>query len=192
MGNFKKDVPKQIRVGALQKKLLLLLAGGFSLALSGTPVGYFKVLSQMSKEWNKINDNSMRKAIRSLYKSKLIKFKENPDGRIELILDEDGEHRALSYKLEEMKITKPKQWDGKWRVIIFDIPEHLKKAREALRGHLRQLQFYQLQKSVFVIPYECGDEIEFLIEIYDVRQYVRQLIATGLDNELHLKKIFEI
>jgi DNA-binding transcriptional regulator PaaX len=54
------------------------------------------------------------------------------------------------------------------------------------------LRFYQLQKSVFVLPYECRDEIEFLIEFYDIRSYVRQIVAEKIDNELHLKEIFKI
>ena len=60
-----------------------------------------------------------------------------------------------------MKIRKPAKWDGKWRIVVFDIPENLRSIRQALREHLCRLQFYQLQKSVFVLPYECGDEIEF-------------------------------
>ena len=63
-----------------------------------------------------------------------------------------------------MRINKPKKWDRKWRIILFDIPEKIRKARDVFRYHLNQLGFYEFQKSVFVHPYNCKDEIDYLIE----------------------------
>jgi len=76
--------------------------------------------------------------------------------------------------------------------VVSDIPEELKKAREAVRHHLKRLGFYPLQKSVFVFPYECENELEFITEFYNIRRYVRYIIAEKIDNEFHLKKIFNI
>ena len=56
--------------------------------------------------------------------------------------------------------------DGEWRIVIFDIPEKFKKAREALRMKLKELGFLELQKSVFIFPYECEDEINFIVEVF--------------------------
>ncbi len=89
-----------------------------------------------------------------------------------------------------MAIKKPQHWDGMWRVVLFDIPERQRKAREALRTDLKQLGLRELQKSVFVHPYPCGDEVDFIIELYQLRPFVRQLVATTIDSELHLKKRF--
>ena len=85
-----------------------------------------------------------------------------------------------------------KKWDTYWRIVVFDIPEKHKKAREALRHKLKELGFYKFQKSIFVIPYECKDEIDFIIEIFQIRPYVRYIVAKTLDNEIHLKKIFDL
>lgn len=182
----------QIRLGAVQKKILVLLVGGLSLGLSHNPRQQFKIVKQMGKEWGKINQRALRQSIRSLYERKLIDIKENKDGTLSLILNDNGKQKTLTYELENIKIKPPKSWDRKWRLIIFDIPEKIKKVREAMRDHLKQLGFYQLQKSVFVFPYKCQDEIEFLIEFYDLRPYVRQVIAENIDNELHLKQIFKL
>ena len=89
-----------------------------------------------------------------------------------------------------MEIRKPKVWDKKWRIVLFDIPELHRKSRDALRYRLRQLGFFEYQKSVFVHPYDCRDEIEYIIESYRIRKFVRFIIADSLDNELHLKKDF--
>lgn len=182
----------QIRLGAVQKKILILLMGGLSLGLSHNPRQQFRVVKQIGKEWDKINQQALKRAIRSLYERKLTDIKENKDGTISLILNDNGKQKVLTYEIENMKITLSKNWDRKWRIVIFDIPEDFKKIREAMRGHLKQLGFYQLQKSVFIFPYKCHDEIEFLIEFYNIRPYVRQIIAEKIDNELHLKQIFKI
>lgn len=51
------------------------------------------------------------------------------------------------------------EWDGKWRVVIFDIPKELHTKRNQFRRRLKLMGFHMLQKSVFVFPYPCEEEI---------------------------------
>lgn len=176
--------------GIVQRKILLLLLGGFGLGLSGSPKRYFRILKFIGKEWQKINREELWRSIRRLYQSKLVSERHNKDGSITLVLSDRGRHRALRYQLDEMKIKEPQTWDRKWRIVIFDIPEGQKKIRDALRFHFRQLGLKELQKSVFVYPHSCDDEVDFLIEFYDIRPHVRKIIAESIDNELHLKQKF--
>jgi DNA-binding transcriptional regulator PaaX len=179
-------------LGETQRKILLLLFGGIALGLSGSPKKYFQILKAISKEWKEINKQSLKRAIKKLYESKLIAEKYNPDGTITLVLTDKGRQKVLTYNIDEMEIKKPKQWDGKWRIVLFDIPNKIRKIRDILRCHLRNLGFYEFQESVFVHPYDCKDEIDYLIELYDIRRFVRFIIAESLDNELHLKKHFDL
>ncbi len=117
--------------------------------------------------------------IKRLERQKLISWSET-DGKLKLILTEDGKRKVLKYRLEELKIKKPKKWDGLFRVIIFDIPETKKVAREMLRKKLKELEFQHLQKSVFVSPYECRNEIDFLKNAYEVAPYVSYILATDI------------
>ena len=180
------------RVGTVQRKVLLLLLGGLALGLSGSPARYFRILKMMGREWRDINRQALWRAIRALYQSRLIKTVYNTDGTITLILSEDGKKRALTCKIDTMTIGRPEKWDGKWRVVIFDVPERRRKVRDALRYHLRQLGFFELQKSVFVHPYPCTDEIDFLVEGYHIRSHVRQIVADKIDNEPHLRQKFDL
>lgn len=189
---IKTKIKTSKRLGSFQRKLLLLFLGSLSIGFSYNPRQQSWILKQMQREWNRINREVLRRAIKSLYTSKLINMKNGNDGSIKIILTENGKQRALEYKIDEMVIKTPKIWDWKWRIVIFDIPEKHKRKREAMRQHLEKLGFYKLQKSVFVLPYECGNEIEFLIEFYDIRSCVRQIVAEKIDNELHLKEIFKI
>lgn len=179
-------------LGKNQQKILLLLMAGLAMGLSHSPKQHFKILKAIPKEWREIDRQNLKRAIKNLYQSKLIKEKENADGTITLVLTDKGKEKALTYNLDEMEIKKPAQWDKKWRVVLFDIPERIKKVREAIRGHLKNLGFYEFQKSVFVHPYDCKDEIEYLIEFYDIRRFVRFIVAESLDNELHLKSHFNL
>ena len=178
-------------ISPTKQKILLLLLGGLALGYSYTPKTQWKVLKQISYEWKKINKEKLRKDINQLYQTKLIRRKENSDGSYTIELTEKGRMKSLTYHFEEMKI-KGENWDGKWRLIVFDIPESKRKGRDALRDKIRKLGFYELQKSVWVYPYECKNEIDFIIEFFGLRKYVRFGILESIDNELHLKKIFNL
>ncbi len=180
------------RFGVIQQKILLLLLSGLALGLSGSPKAYFQIIKTAGKNWREIEKRALRRAIKGLYESKLINGKQNKDGSITIILTVEGKRKALTYQLDDMKIKKPSKWDKKWRVVLFDIPENRKRIREILRFHLKKLEFCELQKSVFVHPFDCKDEIDYLIEFYDIRRFVRFVIADSIDNELHLKQKFNL
>lgn len=176
-------------ISSTKKKILLLLLGGLTLSLNRSPGRYFKILGEIKKEWRGIEKRKLINEIRGLYQSRLISVKNNSDGALSLVLAENGRRKALKYNLEKMEIPKQK-WDGKWRIVVFDIPEIRKDARNALREMLKRLGFYELQKSVFVHPYECKNEIQFIVEFFQLNKNVRYGILESIDNELHLKNIF--
>ncbi len=181
-----------IKIGPIQKKILLMLLGGFVLGASRNPKQYWKVVGALKYEWKKIDRQSLERAINALYESKLISEKTNNDGSVTMILNSNGKRKALTYNLETIEIKKPEKWDGKWRVVVSDVPEKLRKMRSSLRFHLYKLGFYPLQKSVFVHPYECQKEIEFITEWYRGRKFVRFITAEKIDNELEIKKYFNL
>ncbi len=190
MKSIEKIRYKKLRIGPVAQKILLLLEGGLALSLTQRPDAYFKIIRGISKEWQAINKRTLHESIKKLYQSRMIDYKENDDGSITLILSEEGKRRALKYNLETLKIKKPTKWDGLWRIVIFDIPEHFKQGRNVLALKLKQLGFYPLQKSVFIYPYECKNEVDFIIEIFNLRPYVRFILAKETDIDLDLKNKF--
>lgn len=181
-----------VRVGTTQQKLLLLLSAGLALGLTRSPKTYWWILKQIPKELQRVDRQALERAINSLYKSHLLREKHNSDGTTTLILSENGRNRVLQFNINKMEIKKPKEWDGKWRVIMFDIPERLKRLRESLRFHFKEIGLIELQKSVLVYPYPCHKEIEFVLEFYNARKYVRFLLVEKIDNGLHLEKKFNL
>jgi CRISPR/Cas system-associated endoribonuclease Cas2 len=176
----------------LKKKILLTLLGLAAAGLSYTPRQQQKAFREIGKLWKEnINGKELKSQTDSLYRSKLIHRKNNKDGTITLFLTNKGKMKALTYKFEELKLKREK-WDGKWRMIFFDIPEKQRFARDVLRDKIKKMGFYELQKSVFIFPYECENEIQFVIEIYGIIKWTRFAVIEKIDNDIYLKNFFGI
>lgn len=125
--------------------------------------------------------NRFLQDLRRLQSRELIELREHPAGIVKIILKRRGKEVALTFTLEGMNIKKPLRWDEKWRLIIFDIPENKKHARNTLQMKLKELNFYALQKSVFIHPYPCEDEIDFISQIFDVRDHILLLTVDDFE-----------
>ncbi|MBU4479920.1 hypothetical protein KKG48_00550 [Patescibacteria group bacterium] len=183
---------KRIRLGKNQKKIALFLLGGLSLGLSNNPRKSFEIVSEMYDEFKNFDKNELKRSIKSLYESNVIDCKENSDGTTTIFLSNSGKKKVITYSIDNLEIKKPKKWDGKWRFVLFDIPETQKRLRRVLGGHLKILGFFEFQKSVFAHPYDCKDEIDYMIEHHEAREFVRFIVADSVDNELHLKTFFNL
>jgi len=148
---------------------------------------YFK--NQSRKRWIE-----KQKMLRDLERRKYISFKEMNDGTVKIELMHRGRKFVRQYQLEKMQMQKPKQWDKKWRVLLYDIPTYNKRASDAFREKLKQLGLYQLQKSVWVSPYECIGEIEFLCGVFniDINKHVLYFTTSDIPKERMLKSFFKL
>jgi len=78
-------------------------------------------------------------------------------------LTDKGEEMAVYIRDRYSILEKP--WDGKIRLVIFDIPENKKSQREWLRLELLFMQYKLLQKSVYIGKYPIpGDFYQELIK----------------------------
>lgn len=133
-----------------------------------------------------------KKIITQLKKQKFITIKDNSDNTVTVRITKHGMVRALTYQLETMQLKKQKNWDKKWRLVIFDIPDKYKKVRDIFRIRLRQLSLYPLQESIYVSPYPCFNEIEFLRELYGISFTVKYLLVEKIEDDEELRKHFEL
>jgi DNA-binding transcriptional regulator PaaX len=111
-------------------------------------------------------------------------------------VEERGEKKyraTLKGKTKILRFLKrEKSWDGRWRIVIFDIPETQKKMRHFFRIGLIDLGFRQLQKSVWICPYNIADRVEELIDYHQAKDYVHYLLVEELDNRDVLMKLFKL
>ncbi|MBI5220658.1 MAG: hypothetical protein HY978_02370 [Candidatus Liptonbacteria bacterium] len=134
----------------------------------------------------------LRRDLKKLQDRSLVSWREHTDGRIEIKLARRGEEVMLVHKLDSLALPRPKHWDNKWRLITFDIPHSCKRARDAFRRKLRDLNFHPLHKSVFLTPFPCEDEIDFLAAVLDVRPHVLILEVCHFEGEAKLKRHFNL
>lgn len=174
-----------------KRRILFALMAGISIGLHRSPQQYFKIIGSIPKEWRTMKTRYLRDCIREFYEDKLVSFKESSNGICKIILTEKGKQKTIAINADNLTIKRPSLWDRKWRIVIFDIPENEKKARDALRHKLKDMGFYCWQKSVFVHPYNCLEEIEFLVELFQIRSYVRFFEASKIMNESELLLHFD-
>lgn len=140
----------------------------------------------------KYSKKKIKDALAGLKRRKFIKIIKEKDGKARVKLTNKGRKRILEMSLEIVKIKKPAKWDGKWRIVIFDIPVEKNLAREALRSKMKNLGFCQLQKSVWINPYECEDEILFISEAYEVERHIEIITAENLLHEKEIRRAFNL
>lgn len=106
-------------------------------------------------------------------------FHLTPKGRLQIL---------KHLHLEKLGVKK---WDGRWRIVVFDVPEDRRKWRERLRIMLvRSLGFYPLQESVYITPYPVPKELDEILEDKGLREHFRYLTVTEIDGEPQLKRQF--
>jgi phenylacetic acid degradation operon negative regulatory protein len=180
------------RLGKIQKRLLLLFMGGLAFGMTRNFGKQIKILKEFGTEWEQIPNHTINNALHSLYEAQFVEKKVLKDGKIEIIISKNGIRRAMIENLRTLKITRPKKWDGYFWIILFDIPEKRKRIRDALRFHLKKMDFCELQKSVFVIPFPCVKEIKFIAEYYHIKKHIRIIEARSIDHEKEIMNYFKL
>jgi DNA-binding transcriptional regulator PaaX len=122
----------------------------------------------------------IKRSLKVMQKMDLVSIAEK-NGRTTIRLTKAGKKKVLSFKLDDMQLKKPSIWDKKWRLVIFDIPISHNQARIMFTNKLRELGFEMIQRSVWVSPYECEDEVDFIKEVYEIRPFVRVVTAESID-----------
>lgn len=142
----------------------------------------------------KLDRDSVYAGLYYLKKRGLIKvYRKN--GEQNFILTHVGKKKSqpcrTTFKFADFFIGPSKHhWDGKWRILIFDIPEKLRRYRDFLRTELSSLGFYQLQKSVWVHPLPIPEA--FWKEVIDpgLLSFVRIGVLESINQEAELKDYF--
>ena len=137
------------------------------------------------------NKSKLKDTLRYMEKNELIGFS-GDEASITLTLKEKGNIKALKYNIDELSIPRPKKWDGKWHVVIFDVPEKYKLVRHVLKNKLDELSFKQIQKSVYIHPFPCEDIIEMIRSVYGIRPFVKTMTAINIEDESKLRKYYHL
>jgi len=140
--------------------------------------------------------NRLKHLNRKSYNNALYKMKKrgvvkeiSKDGKKILKLTQKGELEIL---LAKAKLPRPKKWDKKWRLLVYDIPEDAKEKRHLLRSLLKKNNFYKLQASVFINPYPLNREAITYLQKTGLSAFIRIMKIEEMDNDKDLKIRFNL
>ena len=132
----------------------------------------------------------VREALFRLEKKGLVKCEKTRNGRAARLTRRGKELVHRMELMEALQIRHPKRWDGRWRIVIFEIWERRRKVRDKLRFLLGKVGFYKLQGSVWVYPYDCEEIAALMRADMHLGNGVLYLIAEGIENDAKLKRHF--
>lgn len=185
MGKIEEISASKLRRTKLQEAILITIA-------SGGRSGASALLPEIANSTFKLKINSSvrkKEIVRStavrLARKGLIKFENNY-----YHLTNAGEKVMEHWRLTDFKLEKPKKWDGRWRLVIFDIPEKRRKIRDEVRQIFKNAGFIRLQDSVWVYPYDCEDVIGLMKTDFNLGRNMLYIIADEIENDKYLRDEF--
>ncbi|MDP3996685.1 MAG: hypothetical protein Q8P86_03270 [bacterium] len=188
MGRIEENSKRKNRKGEIQKMILGSIA---AVGIVGTALVAPNVLGAMAKLG--IISTKRQREVVNRARTRLLErglLCQNKNGFLEIT--KAGEEKLRQLKLADFKLNKPKKWDKKWRILIFDIKECRRKTRNQLRQTLRLIGFEKLQQSVWVYPYDCEDLIALLKADFMIGKDMLYIIADEIEGSGRLKKIFNL
>ena len=137
-----------------------------------------------------------KRADQALYRlrdKKLIVFSKIEGRRPIVHLTERGRMEITKIILRQYKISEAAVWDGKWRVVIFDIREKRRKIRQRLRVFLTGAGMLRLQDSVWIPPHPC-DEFVALVRanLESGTGELLYFISEGFESDRRLREYFNL
>lgn len=188
-------VVKKTNYGAVSRVVLSVVAAAGIVSVALVAPGALQLLASgyrasRRNQRRKAFPADIRVAVKSLAKRGLVKVYQSR-GETVVCLTEAGHTELLKYSLQE-KMLVQKKWDGKWRMIIFDIEERRRKARDRVRRDLQSFGLVKLQESVWVYPYDCEEVVTLLKAEYRVSKDVLYVVAGEIEGDTWLRKQFQL
>ncbi|MEK7515677.1 MAG: CRISPR-associated endonuclease Cas2 [Patescibacteria group bacterium] len=189
MGIMERSAKRERRIGAFQQAMLYAALGGVMIAIGAVP-DFRKVLKYYTGAKKGARFNYRVKTVLGRLVAKgLITFDER-DGRKYARLTDAGKQVLELESLKDPKMRRPKRWDKRWRVVIFDIPERRRNVRVNLRRFMEEYGFVRLQNSVWIYPYDCEDLIALAKANLRIGADVLYMIVERLEHDKHLREHF--
>ncbi|MBI2632880.1 MAG: hypothetical protein HYW78_00620 [Parcubacteria group bacterium] len=180
---------KQPRIEIMKDILSVFVISG-TLIIAGNSPYFVRNLWRAYTKFKRYSPKKISSAFYRLRKNGLVSI-EKKNHQIYISLTEEGRKKAGIYQINHLKVTRQKRWDKKWRLLIFDIPHKIRIVREALRGKIKQMGFYQLQKSIWIYPFDCQPEIELLCDFFGLSaREIRLIVADTIGDDREAKKYF--
>ena len=173
----------------IQKIIFTTVATAGLISIAVLAPNVLQIFKQFSKKESRYRNNYLNKSIQNLLIKGFIEF-ENKNNQKFVRLTKKGKEQLAKYEMGDLEIKKPKKWDKKWRVVMFDIKESRKGTRNILRSTLNRIGFVKLQNSVWIFPYDCEELVVLMKSNLFLGKDVLYMTVDHLENDKWLKEEF--
>ncbi len=180
---------KPVELGARKKRqkrnlrnaaLLAIGTAGF-IAVSAMAPNMFQILGRTGV------------LARLKYRNKGILARLKQKGEIEFE-ERDGKRgeEALAFGQQKLQLanSRPRKWDRRYRLVMFDVPEKRKKIRERLRFHMQEVGFLRIQDSAWLYPYDCEEFMALLKADLHIGKDVLYAVVEEIESDGWIRKHF--
>lgn len=196
----KKEVSIEAKVKArarrqnIQHIILCALYGGTAVGLMMAAPNTVQLLKYVEK-WIRPGPRLNRRlsqAVSRMVASGLM-VREHSGSSYKLRLTAKGERIAEGVDTRKKILPRvPIRWDGKWRIIMFDVWERRHAVRDQLRTLLKRVGFVKIQGSVWVYPYDCEELHVFARSHFRLGKGMMYIVAEEIENDARLRKHFKL
>ena len=182
------------RKGELLWKILSTI-GNASIAFSSHPsrnsLSVYRALRDL-KALRAASDRQLRTISKYIVDKKYIRIERTADGTSAISVSEAGKTVVNRAALMALRPKPQKIWDRMWRLVLFDVPTHSKQSRDRFAGMLKALGFVHYQKSVFICPHPCEEELEAVAEYLGMTDYIDIVLANKITREKEYRTEFKL
>ncbi|MEK7604475.1 MAG: hypothetical protein AAB442_01615 [Patescibacteria group bacterium] len=114
------------------------------------------------------------------------------DGKKYLRITPAGREVFTFEQAKNALMNQKKKWDGRWRMVVFDIPERRRRIRNRLCVIMGEIGFVRLQDSVWVYPHDSEDFIALLKAELKIGKDVLYAIVDTIEHDTHLRRHFKL
>ena len=164
----------------------LALAGVLTIAVLAPNALQLLTYIDKNKKRKKKPEYLIDSTLKRLASKGLIGFSK---GKVRLTRKGEQKLHIIEYGVFPLPKTR---WDGKWRIVSFDINEKRKTSREKLRFLLHQVGFVRLQDSVWVYPYDVEEVIDLIKTANFLNKEVLYITAHTTGNDRVLETHFKL
>lgn len=104
----------------------------------------------------------------------------------------DGKFELDKAILNAQVSLRDRVWDGKWRIISYDIPESHSKLRDRVRAILKRAGFAKLHHSIWIFPHECRELSDLIKRDRRLKSYILYGVLENIEGTERLRKLFEL
>lgn len=180
----KDEYAKEIIVGIAQLGFIVTVA-----VLAPNAAGHILKMLGFVPDYK--STKRTERTLKSLKRRGLLNYKTR-NGKTTINLTEKGKLYYKRLSIDSIELPKYKNWDGLWNIITFDIPEKHRVNRRHFSKTLSIVGMYNLEKSIFIYPYECRKEIMEIADAFLVSKYIRYIKANYVQNDELPKKFFNL